>query len=997
MKIGRIISIAILFLFLSSSITLIHGPNNSAEKLQLASGEEMSYTSNTAYLNSTMNYYTESANTSLQNLTISPKLKTSPESWYFNQEPIGTTQVVDSHLMFNVGDYQYWAGSPVGDQSYTIGNLVMEPNFALGFYAGIDSNGKANIGTVYATLVFSGPNTGKEVANYTWSDSISSTYTGDSQEIFIYPHWDPIISTGYYNISLYVGVTPNTNYVSGNPYDLFTTQSGVYPNGLSEDFPMYGWTYSGITDGFPITVPNNTSAFQFSYDSSEPVQADVGGITSSQSYQNNITLYSTSYKSGQFQNVLGNPNVLNITVSFHEINIIAANSSPQPTITSSSLPYQNLNWFNSTYVFTTHAPNGAMNGMIVDGKQWNTSWYFEISHVEDYNFNASSPTNFFYINGNFVASPKLYNIFSSNSIDSNNLTTLSFTCLGSDLFNYYPVLVSSYESNSTVFATQPLTVIINTSENVSGEQAQVNLQWGDGSQNISSISSAYTYSFTHTYLKSGNYTPTVSIVNFPNGPSNTSLSTLQTPIGRIEVKSIPISFSASRTGVNPHEPLSLTVNTTAGILPQSDKMFINYGDNNTTIHTIESSFVLNTSYNAEGIYSPFVEITSSGNVVAKVYGPKITVSPIEMSTSNKDIKNIEHLLINYSSLSEIRDAALYVDGKEVKTFAVDEFNGSLYYNYTYIKNYVNETMYGNTALWVLETYFGYSQNSSNYYTPPVITNLSAGSNPTWVGDQNYFNFDVYYVNNVYSTNQNGVKLYVNDQRINWQDPYYFNQTGNYTVTLIANNSYGNASYSYVQEVLPNNPIVSSVSASSNPVQPGTTVTFSANVDWQGQVGSLQWNVNGEILKGDSYNFTYPGNYTVSALATNSAGFNGAWLFEIVNTIPPKINKIVSDPLKVTSGNTVSFDANVTWYQVKGTINWQVDGSNITGNYYTFSSPGNYTVTAIAQNSYGIANRTITIDVVKSTPPNFTRYIAIGGGSTAIVVAIAVAYFLKRKH
>ena len=94
---------------------------------------------------------------------------------------------------------------------------------------------------------------------------------------------------------------------------------------------------------------------------------------------------------------------------------------------------------------------------------------------------------------------------------------------------------------------------------------------------------------------------------------------------------------------------------------------------------------------------------------------------------------------------------------------------------------------------------------------------------------------------------------------------------------------------------------------------------------------------------------------------------------------------------------MSFDANVTWYQVTGTINWQVDGSNITGNYYTFSSPGNYTVTAIAQNSYGIANRTITIDVVKSTPPNFSMYIAIGGGSTAIVVAIAVAYFLKRKH
>ncbi|QRF76155.1 hypothetical protein Thermo_01672 [Thermoplasmatales archaeon] len=667
MKISRLVSIVIVFLFLSSALIIIHSPNisqsNSVNNFQVSNSGGTSYSLNTAYLNSTLNYYTKMNNTSLQSSIIEPRLNANNwESWSFSGEPIGT--------MFNVGDYQYWAGSPVGYQSYK-GTLL---GFALAFFAGVDNNGNPNAGTVYATIYFSNPNTGKEIASYVWTDSIDTTYpiNGNLKEIFIYPYWDPTVPTNYYKISLYVEVTPNTNYVDEPPIDLFTYD--IYGiAGIDEDYSMYGWTYSGITNSFPINVPNNTSAFQFSYNSTEPIQVDIGGITSSQTKQDTITFYSNSYKSGQFQDVLGDPNVPNISVTFRETNIVVANSSILPTLTSSSLLYPNQNWFNSTYVFTTDTPNGALNGKIIDGKQWNTSWHVNISHIKDYNFNSSIPLNNFYINGNFLSYPNLYNNFSSSLVDSTNLAKISYTDVASNLVNYYPILVSSYESNTTVFITQPLTVIVNTSENISGEQSQVNLQWGDGSQNMSIISSADTFSFSHTYLTSGNYTPTVSVVNFPNDPYNTSLSISSTPLSRIDVKAVPISFSASITDVIPHEPVTFTVNVTNGVFPQSYNMLINYGDNNTTNHVVASSFVLNTSYSDEGIYSPFIELTSSGNIVEKVYGPKIIVSPINTVTfTESDLPSGTEWYLNLSNGQSFSSAT--------STISFNETNGT--YPYT---------------------------------------------------------------------------------------------------------------------------------------------------------------------------------------------------------------------------------------------------------------------------------------------------------------------------
>ena len=988
-------SILVLFLLIVSPIILVNHSSHSDKEFKNTNVDLAPMTSNTAYLNSTVNYFTSQGSTPTKNLSISPKLNTSPETWYFNQKPIGTNKSVDSHLTFKVGDYQYWASSPVGDQSYNIGFLIMEPNFALGFYAGVNNNGKANVGTVYASLIFSNYTTGKEMADYTWSNAINTTYSGNTQEIFIYPYWDPTIPTGYYNISLYVGVTPKTNYISGDPYDLFTAQSGTSPNGLSQNFPMYGWTYSGITDGFPISLPINTTAFEFSYNSSEPIQVNIGGTTSKQSSQNNIPFYSNSYKSGQFQNVLGDPNVSNIKVTFQETNIVVANSSVAFTLTSFSSPSQNQNWINSTYDFTLSTPIGALNGRMLVGKRWNTTWFTNVSHIKDYNTNLTSPVNNFYINGNFISSPKTYNNFSSKFIDSTNLTEAPFICLASNLINYYPSLVSSYESNQTVYSTQSITFIVNSSEKISGEPDRVSIQWGDGSYFTSNISTSYIFVVNHTYIVPGNYTPKVTITNFPNS-QGMSLSTGELSLGTIDVRQIPISISTSRTVVNPLMPVNFIINTTTDVFPISDTINVNFGDNHTLSHSFVQTLSINASYSKTGIFSPFVQVISSGRVLTEVYASRITVAPIILQTKNVEVDNVEHLRLNYSSLSKVKNISLQINGNLTENFKIGNSNGTLYYNYTYIKRMINGTMYGNFELWVATTNYGYSQNTSNYYTPPVITNLSAGSNPTWVGDETYFNFEVYYVFNVYSTNTNSIKIYVDNQRINWEKPYYFNQSGNFAVKLVANNSYGNASYSYIQTVLPNNPIILSANASAEKVTPGTLVSFYANINWQGQVGNVTWSVNSDKLDGNSYNFTYPGNYSVSVLATNNQGSWGYSFNEVVLQMPSKINSISILPSVIHTGDIVTFSASVSWYKTNGSLIWQINGTNVTGDSYIFSVHGNYTLTVIAKNSYGSTSKSIEI-TVEPTPAN-------GNLETVLLVVCTISGFLAsggflywRKH
>lgn len=957
--------LAAAFLIISSGLFAFHySPSESPER-QLST-YPMITTSNAAYMNSTTSYYTNlgkgNSGTLRFNASFDSHYNYYSQSWYFNNEPIGNSSQTSASDVFSVGDYQYWGDSPIGNGVYYYNGGSYSGSFRLGFQAGVDSNGHANVGTIYSNLLIYDIANGTLMSNVTWTDSLNETFSGNSVVITVNPNWTPILKSGYYDFKLKVSASAYTNYIGGNPYDLFCTLPGG--NSPMTAYPILGWTYSGLTEGFPIDLPSNTSAFQFTYNSSEPIQVNIGGTTSSQETQNKLNFYSNAYKSGQFQNVFGDPNVTNVTVQYQVTNVIITKSNSNPTLTASTTIIQNQNWYNLTYPFVLNTPNGALNGLELDGRQWNTSWNFVISHVMDSAFNTSSPINYFYVNDTLISNPKEYNTFSGMLVDSTNSSSIYLNYHTGEFVNYYPSLVSSYESNQTVYSTQPITFIVNSSEKISGEPDRVSIQWGDGSYFTSNISSSYIFVVNHTYLVPGNYTPKVTITNFPNS-QGMSLSTGELSLGTIYVRQIPISVSTSRTVVNPLMPVNFVINTTTNVFPNSDTISVNFGDNHTLNHSFVRTLSINASYSKTGIYSPFVQVISSGRVLTEVYASRITIAPIILQTNNVEVDNIEHLRLNYSSLSKVKNISLQINGNLTENFKIGNSNGTLYYNYTYIKRMINGTMYGNFELWVATTNYGYSQNTSNYFTPPVITNFSSTSNPSRVGWFNSFNFEIYYVN--YDNINNNTKIFVDGKIIALQNGYYyFNQTGKYNVTLVATNSYGNATYSYIQTVLPNNPIILSANASAEKVTTGTLVSFYANINWQGQVGNVTWSVNSNKLDGNSYNFTYPGNYSVSVLATNNQGSWGYSFNEVVVQMPSKINSISILPSVIHTGDIVTFSASVSWYKTNGSLIWQINGTNVTGDSHIFSVHGNYTLTVIAKNSYGSTSKSIEI-TVEQTP------------------------------
>ena len=240
----------------------------------------------------------------------------------------------------------------------------------------------------------------------------------------------------------------------------------------------------------------------------------------------------------------------------------------------------------------------------------------------------------------------------------------------------------------------------------------------------------------------------------------------------------------------------------------------------------------------------------------------------------------------------------------------------------------------------------------NVVKPPVINAVSGSPNPGLVGNYVTFNASVNWYNQVGSVlwEVNGVTHSGNH--------FAFVQTGTYTITAIAKNSYG-STFKTFTEVINANPIsvVKSVSGSPNPAQVGETVTFSGDVNWNGPVGSTVWQVNGQTISGNSYIFNSVGTYTVTLVATSSEGSSSNSFNEVVNPVStpppgPIIESAFGTPNPVTVGQTVTFTGNVEWSDHIGTLTWEINGQAISGDTYTFNKAITYTITAVATNNIG---------------------------------------------
>jgi hypothetical protein len=81
------------------------------------------------------------------------------------------------------------------------------------------------------------------------------------------------------------------------------------------------------------------------------------------------------------------------------------------------------------------------------------------------------------------------------------------------------------------------------------------------------------------------------------------------------------------------------------------------------------------------------------------------------------------------------------------------------------------------------------------------------------------------------------------------------------------------------------PTIETVSGSPNPVYTGQTVTFSANVNWNGQpTGFINWEINGDFINGNTYVFNTAGTYKITVDASNNVGSDYKSFDEVVNSV-----------------------------------------------------------------------------------------------------------------
>lgn len=254
-------------------------------------------------------------------------------------------------------------------------------------------------------------------------------------------------------------------------------------------------------------------------------------------------------------------------------------------------------------------------------------------------------------------------------------------------------------------------------------------------------------------------------------------------------------------------------------------------------------------------------------------------------------------------------------------------------------------------------------------------------------------------------------------------------------------SFGSSSF-YVQPVY-NPPTITSISSSQNPSLAGQTVSFSASINWGGQVGTVSWLVNGNSISGSSYKFLDPGTYDIEAYVQNTIGSASDTLSQQVNPQPTTntTNTTNTNPENVgsfyyASGNafiqmtnsmnsTISiknasiklvFAYVLTDGTTKNVASYYLSVFNInTGNttqlkiwstnysqvndqpaYYVITSLGigNYVITGFVVPSNGnpalnIVSSHLNIESQLTSKTNTYNYVDIGVGSFMILVAILI--------
>ncbi len=234
-------------------------------------------------------------------------------------------------------------------------------------------------------------------------------------------------------------------------------------------------------------------------------------------------------------------------------------------------------------------------------------------------------------------------------------------------------------------------------------------------------------------------------------------------------------------------------------------------------------------------------------------------------------------------------------------------------------------------------------------------------------------------------------------------------SSSYTSTSLSNNDVVTCTMTSSSSCVTGNPVVTSnsitmtvnntvtptvaISASSNDICAGNSVTFTATPTNGGSTPTYQWQVNGVNVGNNTSTYTttnLANGSTVSCMVTSSLTCANP-VIATSNIITMTVHQMLEPAISITSSNTticsgdnVTFTAYATNQGTSPTYQWQVNGTNAGTNNSTFSSStlnNNDVVTCILTSSENcvstnnILSNAITITVNNITPTASFTYIS----------------------
>ncbi len=991
--------------------------------------------SNEAYLNSSVTYYSNIGTSASGTVTMYAIGAYVPQSWFFLGGSVGTAKAINSSDEINLGDYQYNTGSEIGDGG-GYGTYSNGLNLNLFFVAGIDNHNSFDLGTVYASLIFINISSGLAVQTLNWSYIFNDQWTGYGG-VEVSPYWFGNIG-GYFDIYLYVGATPYTNYTSTDNYAI--QSPGNLESGPDPDFPgtllnqygiqypaagsaysIDGWVYNGLgisdmqynatSASFSTSFSSGVQATQLAFSSPFAVQLvgsdPYGAETTAQATSGSINYSGSGYlpNGGWLQDVLGNPNVPQFNIRWYTANVTVKNSGIENTTAVGTLT-ENQNWFNATgqnsYLFILNSPADALNGITLYGLHWNTTWKYTVQHLLNSGFGANFDA--FYVNGAQITSPGRYVNATNSTQDGNQSNTVAISYSTANLVNYYSVLLSTQTSSSSVYITEQVTLKINTSEQIPNEPDYVFIQWGDGQSYTSNSSLLHNFTLNHVYVMAGNFTPLLFITNEPNAKEG-SLTSGPFSGPTIEVKEIDISAKTSLQDANPLQPIAFSVATTNITFASNDILHLNFGDGQTYNTTLPADFSVYHSFTKIGTYSPTIQL-SDGSVTLGVYDLhyiNITQIAIQSTPANGSlVSRTINLSLAFESFSQIVSVKLFIENNLVDSLDPAAFNDTIYFNY-------DSTGTGNlSVVWVLENVYGYSVTSDSYYDiallPPTVLDILTYPSPAIVNQT---------VNFLGSINWNGnvgnLTWMVDSVQINGSY-FRFSYTGNYSITVTAANQYGSSQKTVNIIVQPDRaPFVQAL----YPVR-FTQSLFTSNSEWfVNFTNGLSYSSTSSIISLNLTNGTY--SYVVGTTNTIYSAKGGSFT---INGAPISIG---------VSFSLISYLITFTETGLPLGTNWTVILNGINQTYYTpaldFMMPnGTYQYTIGAEPGYNSSiisgiivihgsgySRTVTftqkprVNKSPSKEPllsqlnNNQLYVIIGAAAVgSAIAAVVIISFMRRR-